>query len=835
MALDARLEQQEIMSRLSLGFVSNDGMDVLINNALRTAGEFMRVTRVVIGVPDRREGVTRPAYAWFDSEYLRPAPTNDHIGNLIAESFPESSPGAVPPIFCDDVEADPLYHAMSLVDVKSFVWAPLYVSGRIWGILSIEECRDKRMWTESDVQLVSVMGSVITGAVLRDITERKLLRLSSIVENSPQFICHVDPSGTVEYAGRGAAETSGWSPEEIAAGGLELMFDHDSLEKMGVKGKNQGKGTDGEIQVPLRRKDGEVRTLQISVFPVSAGGHVTIGEDAGGLGAIGIDVTERVRLQEELVKARDAAENSNRAKSEFLSRMSHEIRTPMNAIIGMTSIGVAAGDIERKNYCLGKITDASTHLLGVINDVLDMSKIEAGKLEISMTDFFLEKMLQRVADVVNFRMEEKNIDFRVRLSNDLPVAVVSDDQRLAQVVTNLLSNAVKFTPERGVITMDARVIERRPDGTYLLEFSVTDTGIGISKEGQAKLFKSFEQADGGISRKYGGTGLGLAISKRIVELLGGSIWVESEEGKGSSFIFRVPVKEGESERRRIPFDLAAAGEPVRILAVDDSPEVLQYFASIADKINIKCDVAATGEQACQMLEKAEGDYSIVFVDWRLPGMNGVEFAKLIQDRYGDRVAVVMISSGDWSDIEEEAREHGVKVRRFVPKPLFPSTIVDCISECLGIEERQDDGAGVSAGVSKEAEPGCFDGRRILLVEDVEINREIVMTLLSDTRLAIDTAENGLEAVEAFGAAPERYDMIFMDVHMPEMDGYQATREIRSLPLPRARTVPIVAMTANVFREDVEKCLAAGMNDHIGKPVDLDDILTKLFKYLPKKP
>jgi cellobiose-specific phosphotransferase system IIC component len=392
----------------------------------------------------------------------------------------------------------------------------------------------------------------------------------------------------------------------------------------------------------------------------------------------------------ELSGAREAALGASRAKGAFLANMSHEIRTPMNAIIGMTTLAKQAEDIARKDYCLTKIGDASAHLLGIINDILDMSKIEAGKLELSLAHFSFEKMIQNTLTVINFRIEEKHQTFNVRIDEKIPPFLYGDDQRLAQIITNFLSNAVKFTPERGTVSLDA-VLEKHENGICALRIEVTDTGIGITGEQQAKLFSSFEQADIGTSRKFGGTGLGLAISKRLAEMMGGKVWVNSEPGKGSVFGFTAELEEGREEHAAAP---EAASE------VDD-----------------------------------------------------------------------------------------------------------------------------------------FSAWRILLAEDVEINREIVLSLLEPTGLKIDCAENGVRAVEMFKAAPDIYGMIFMDVQMPEMDGYEATGRIRAFEAELAaqqgsrRPVPVIAMTANVFREDIEKCLAAGMNGHVGKPLDFNEVLEKLRTYL----
>jgi len=407
-----------------------------------------------------------------------------------------------------------------------------------------------------------------------------------------------------------------------------------------------------------------------------------------GLLGISRDITER--------KAReDEARAANRAKSEFLANMSHEIRTPMNAIIGMTHIGKSTADSERKDYSFEKIEDASQHLLGVINDILDMSKIESGKFELAPVEFDFEKVLQRVVNVVSFRIEEKEQKLTVYLDKAIPRYLIGDDQRLAQVMTNLLGNAAKFTPENGSICINTYFLGEE-DGVCTIKISVTDTGIGISPEQQSKLFRSFQQAETHTARKFGGTGLGLVISKNIVEMMGGAIEISSEIGKGATFAFTIQLKRSGSTRRTLKF----SGEPPP---------------------------------------------------------------------------------------KQDEKERKIE--------------------------------------------SIFIGRRILIAEDMDINREIIYALLEPTRLEIDFAVNGLEAVRMAGENPGKYDMIFMDVQMPEMDGYEATRRIRSLGIPNAESIPIIAMTANVFKEDVENCLAAGMNGHIGKPINLDEVLKELRRYL----
>jgi CheY-like chemotaxis protein/two-component sensor histidine kinase len=461
-----------------------------------------------------------------------------------------------------------------------------------------------------------------------------------------------------------------------------------------------------------------------------------------------------------------------------------------------------------------------------------MSKIEANKFELSFADFNFEKMLQKVVNVVNFRMDEKHLDFTVHIDRNIPLWLYGDDQRLAQVITNLLSNAVKFTPELGSVRLDTE-LENEKDGVCTIRISVADSGIGITREQQARLFSSFEQADPSTSRKFGGTGLGLAISRRIVVMMGGEIWVESEPGKGSTFTFRADLKRGQETEE----SLLAPGkgwQNLRALAVDDAEEIREYFDEIAKEMGLFLETASSGAEALGLIEK-NGAYDIYFVDWKMPGMDGVELSRRIREKGGASV-VIMISAAQWNTIEEEAKAAGVD--KFLSKPLFPSAIADCVNQCLG----QDN---LAAESENRKITDNFEGKRMLLAEDVEINREIVISLLEPTSLIIDCAENGVQAVKLFTDNPDKYDLVFMDVQMPEMDGYEATRRIRAFEEDRRKKiapefpevfpkeVPIVAMTANVFREDIEQCLAAGMNAHVGKPLDIDEVLAILRTCLAK--
>ena len=816
-SMKKRLEQQELMSAMSQSFISTADTDVLIQNALRMTGEFMDASKILAMSLNRETEHLEIVNEWYNPNQDVQPPSQRAFpfkrGSVMFDDIILKNKSCLAYDRIDGLEAFSQY---TKGGAKSIIAVPIYVSGVFWGIISIEICDRHYAWSGSDIHLVRLIGSVISGVISRKLTEDNLIRMSSIVDSSPQFIAYIQPDGKFRYMNDGAARISGYSREKLAEDGIGIIFgagDKESFFRQFVPGIIE-KDSHG-FETPIARGDGEERILFMSGF--------TTGNDDG-LAIIASDITENRKLERELVAAKEQAEQGSRAKSDFLSRMSHEMRTPMNAIIGMTAIAHASNDPEKQVYCLDKIEEASQHLLGVINDILDMSKIEAAKFELDFTEFDFEKMLLRVANVINFRVDEREQSFIIDIDPSVPKIVISDEQRFAQVLTNLLSNAVKFTPERGTIRLNASAVENG-DGSRTIKVEVSDTGIGITPEQQRRLFRSFEQADGGIARKFGGTGLGLAISKSIVELMGGEIWVESEVDRGTSFFFTVTVRPGEHPEPWALLPPDVSWETLRILVVDDAPDVREYFETFCGAAGLRCVTADSGERALELIgESTEAPFSIVFVDLHMPGMDGVELSRVLKRKYGRELIVIMVSSSVWSDVKDRAMDAGVD--HFIPKPLFSSEIVNCINSLMGLRSTR-----TGEESSEDSLGGIFSGKRILLVEDVEINREIVISLLEETEIAIDSASDGREAVEIFSANPGAYDLIFMDIHMPEVDGYEATRRIRALDNEWAASVPICAMTANVFREDVDRCFEAGMNAHVGKPVNFDEIIKILKTYL----
>ena len=523
----------------------------------------------------------------------------------------------------------------------------------------------------------------------------------------------------------------------------------------------------------------------------------------------------------ELEMAKREAIKANKAKSEFLSSMSHDIRTPMNGIVGMTAIAMANIDnSDRVRDCLGKITLSSRHLLGLINDVLDMSKIESGKLTLNINQVSLREIMDSIVNIVQPQVKERQQHFDIFIQKIQTEDVHCDSVRLNQILINLLSNAIKFTPEKGRINVYLEQ-EDSPLGDKFVRchFRVKDSGIGMTQEFQEKIFDTFTREEKAQINKIEGTGLGMAITKAIVDTMKGSIELQSTPGKGSEFHITLDLEKADTkvEDMKLP--------PWRMLVVDNNKDLCQSAVESLKEIGIDAQWAVDGETAVAMAKKCheeQNGFEIVLLDWKMPGMDGLHTAREMRKHLGENVPILIISAYDWSEIEEEAEEAGIQ--GFISKPLFKSNLYLGISRYM-MEQPMEE-------TKKETVlHSSFQGKRILLAEDNDLNWEIAEDLLSEAGFALERAENGQICVEKFEQSePGYFDVVLMDIRMPVMNGYDAAKNIRALTRKDAN-LPIIAMTADAFSDDIQRCLDCGMNEHVAKPIDVSRLTQLLKKYL----
>jgi two-component system sensor histidine kinase/response regulator len=561
------------------------------------------------------------------------------------------------------------------------------------------------------------------------------------------------------------------------------------------------KGIVRDFSVQFRGSNGEIRDCLSTLM------HTEYDGQQGLLGWI-VDVTELTKIQTALSEAKVVAEDAANAKAVFLANMSHEIRTPMNAVIGLAHLCLKTDLTEKQRDYVGKIHNAGTSLLSIINDILDFSKIEAGKLDIENATFEVDSLMNNISTMIAQKVHDKELELLFDISSRIPPVLLGDPLRLGQVLINLLGNAVKFT-QTGEIRLVAELLEQTGDKVKL-RFSVKDTGIGMTEEQAGRLFRAFSQADTSTSRKYGGTGLGLAISKRLVELMGGSIWVVSEAGGGSAFSFTGWFGLAETTTRRV---VPARLGSLKVLVVDDNGAARELLADQLKIVGAETDQVASGNEAIDAVKRADAGrpFDVILLDWRMPGLDGIETARRIRadSSLKSVPAIIIVTAFGRDEIRGEAESVGV--HRFLVKPINQSTLVDTLVEIFAPEH-------VSAAHEAAAVTTYdLDGLRVLLAEDNAINQQIAVELLKGVGVAVDVTNNGREAVEKLLDGGNRYDLVLMDLQMPEMDGYQATARIRADP--RLADLPIVAMTAHAMAEERERCLAAGMRAHIPKPID----------------
>ena len=581
-----------------------------------------------------------------------------------------------------------------------------------------------------------------------------------------------------------------------------------------------------EIQVHEQR-EGDFKYVHLKTGEKRWFHNIAMGSEVNGKKKYILVMSDRTsdwKMNQALSEAVRAAETANKAKSTFLSNMSHDIRTPMNAIIGFTTLAVSnIDDKKRVQDYLGKILSSSNHLLSLINDILDMSRIESGKIHLEETEVSLSEVLHDLKTIISGQIHAKQLELYMDAMDVTNEDVYCDKTRLNQVLLNLLSNAVKFTPAGGTVSVRIRQCHGTQKGSELYEIRVKDNGIGMSQEFVQKIFSPFERERTSTVSRTQGTGLGMAITKNIVDMMGGTIEVQTEQGKGTEFIVRLPFRTQPEHQRT---EKIAELEGLKALVVDDDFNTCDSVTKMLVRVGMRSEWTLSGKEAVlrarQSMELGDAFHAYI-IDWRLPDMNGIEVTRQIRS-LGDDTPIIILTAYDWSDIEAEARAAGVTA--FCAKPLFMSDIRETLMTAIGQSQSEPEDSVLPAAGSD------FRGRCILLVEDNELNREIAVEILNEYGFLVDTAENGAEAVEKVkNSTSGKYDLVLMDVQMPVMNGYEATKQIRALDDPALAGITILAMTANAFDEDRKKALKCGMDGFLSKPIVIEELISTLQKNL----
>jgi PAS domain S-box-containing protein len=734
------------------------------------------------------------------------------------------------------------------------------LAGETWeGDLVNKKKSGEEFWESASISPIQNDDGEISHfvAVKQDITDRKKAeeaiknseqRLEQIIDFLPDPTWVIDNDGKVVKWNRAIEKLLGIKTEDMVGKGnyeyalpfygerrpvlIDLVKEWNAeYEKRYLAVRKDGENLISESHHPSLSREGMYLQGTAGLLYDAAG------EITGAIESLR-DITERKRMEAELINAKQAADDANKAKGDFLANMSHEIRTPMNAVIGMAHLALKTDLTPKQRDYVKKIQSSANSLLGIINDILDFSKIEAGKLDIESVDFNLDDVLDNLANLVTVKAREKeNLEVLFATANDVPRYLVGDPLRLGQVLINLANNAVKFT-DSGEIVVSIEKVDLKQD-QVTLKYSVSDSGIGLTEEQMAKLFQSFTQADTSTTRKYGGTGLGLAISKKLVNMMNGEIWVESEYGQGTTFIFTAEFglgKEKAMKRFAISTDLRG----MKVLVVDDNVTSREILKEMLESFSFEVALAASGEEGITEIENAADDipFELVIMDWKMPGIDGIEASSRIKNHPDlDRIPkIILVTAYGREEIMQKAEERGLD--GFLLKPVNASLLFDAIMQSFGEEIPE-----TSRLIKRQKESDVLldiQGARILLVEDNEINQQVAQEILEGAGLQVTIANNGQEAVDA--VKEDSYDAVLMDVQMPVMDGYTATRRIRKWETGIRNSefgirnegkdpIPIIAMTAHAMAGDEEKSLKAGMNGHVAKPIDPVQLFTALQQWI----
>jgi PAS domain S-box-containing protein len=654
---------------------------------------------------------------------------------------------------------------------------------------------------------------VSTRGIFRNVTERKRAEearrfLAYIVESSDYAIFGTAPDGTIVSWNAAAEALFGYGASEILGKHVSTLVPPDRLGEVPqvLDGLRRG-GSFSHFETTPMRKDGTRLTVSLTISPINSSAGEVIGA-----ATIAHDISERKQAELELQKAKEDAEAANRAKSEFLANMSHEIRTPMNGVLGMTDLALNTDLTTEQREYLEMVKTSADSLLAVINDILDFSKIEAGKLDLDVTPFCLRESLARIMKPLALRAQQKGLELLCDVRPEVPEEIVADPTRLTQVLSNLLGNAIKFTSQ-GEVELRAALERQHADGATL-HFTVRDTGIGIPLEKQKSIFEAFAQADGSTSRRFGGTGLGLTISARLVEMMGGRIWVESQPGRGSCFHFTARVGVVKSEQVVEPAELARL-HGLSVLVADDNAANRRIVAELLESSGMKPVLAASGAEALTRLEEAQAanaPFALMILDCHMPEMGGFELVEVIRQRPAlAGTTILMLTSAGQRGAAAQGQELGIAA--YLTKPVNQSQLVESIQTALG---RKVAGGAAPAPITRGSLRAGESKLRVLLAEDNAVNQKLALRLLErqgHSAVVVGTGRAALEALDE-----QEFDLVLMDVQMPDMDGLEATAAIREREKRNGKHVPIIAMTAHAMTGDQERCLAAGMDGYVAKPI-----------------